>query len=95
MFNPDKERYIMTQISSKPRVKEDTIGEQRMKTLNGVFTSASVEDFKTMCLESIQASSGKPATIVRTCDAINRCSSKSKMLFIVTNYFLAGEGKGV
>lgn len=85
----------MTQTNSRARVKEDTIGEERMKTLNTVFTSASIEDFKSMCLEAVQASSGKSSTKVRTSDAINRCDSKTKMMFIVTNYFLAGEGRGV
>lgn len=85
----------MTQTNSRPRVKEDGIGEERMRTLNEVFVTASVVDFRQMCLEAVEASSAKPSTKLRTSDAINRCGTKAKMMFIITNYFLAGEGKGV
>jgi len=85
----------MTQTNSRTRVKEDTIGEERMKTLNQVFTSASMDDFRQMCIEAIEASSGKPGTKLRFTDEMRRATSKAKMLFTVTNYFLAGEGKGV
>jgi len=85
----------MTQTNSRARVKEDSIGEQRMRTLNQVFMSASIDDFRQMCIEAIEASSGKPATKIRFTDEMRRATNKSKMLFSVTNYFLAGEGRGV
>jgi len=85
----------MTQTNSRARIKEDTIGEDRMKTLNQVFISASMDDFRKMCIEAIEASSGKPSTKLRFTDEMQRSTSKAKMLFSVTNYFLAGEGKGV
>lgn len=84
-----------TQSSSKARVKEDGIGEDRMKLLYTVFQSASVDDFRKMCLEAIEASNGKPETKIRFSDALNRLYTKAPMLQKVTNYFLAGEGKGV
>lgn len=86
---------LNTQNSSRARVKNDSIGEDRMVEINKSFTSASRDDFLQMCEDAINASSGKDATKLRTCDALKRCATKAKMLFIVTNYFLAGEGKGV
>ena len=83
------------QASSKARVKEDSIGEDRMKNINSKFVTSSMEEFRLLCIEAIEASSGKPATKLRFTDEMKRASSKAKMLFSVTNYFLAGEGKGV
>lgn len=85
----------MTQTNSRARVKEDTIGEERIRTLNNVFMSASMEDFRQMCIEFIESSSGKPSTKLRFTDEMRRATSKTKMLFTATNYFLAGEGRGV
>lgn len=83
------------QRSSKARVKEDTMGEQTMMTLYAMFKPASLEDFRTMCLEAIDRSSGKPATKATFMNIISAQTNKTSMLQKVTNYFLAGEGKGV
>jgi hypothetical protein len=84
-----------TQTSSKARVKEDSIGEDRMKNINSKFVTTSIDEFRKLCIEAIEASSGKPATKLRFTDEMKRAPNKAKMLFSVTNYFLAGEGKGV
>jgi len=85
----------MTQTNSRTRIKEDKIGEERIRTINQAFVSASIDDFRQMCIEAIEASSGKPATKLKFTDEMRRSTNKSKMLFSVTNYFLAGEGNGV
>lgn len=85
----------MTQITSKTRVKEDNIGEERMKHINKMFVTSSMEEFRDLCKEAVQASSGKPATKLRFSDELSRAPNKAKMLFTITNYFLAGEGRGV
>ena len=85
----------MTQATSKPRVKADGIGEDTMKTLYDAFGTASTEDYKLMCLEVIGCSNAKPATKLKFNDLITQSNSKAAMLTRVTNFFLAGEGKGV
>jgi len=85
----------MTQATSKPRVKSDGIGEDTMKTLYEVFNTANTDDYKLMCLEVIGCSNAKPATKQRFNDLITQSNSKATMLTRVTNFFLAGEGKGV
>lgn len=83
------------QSSSKARVKEDGIGEDRMININKQFVSSSIDEFRQLCIEAIEASSGKPATKIRFTDEMKRAPNKAKMLFTISNYFLAGEGKGV
>ena len=86
---------LNTQRSSKSRVKEDMMGEETMKTLYSVFQQANINDFKRMCIEAIDSSAGKLATKATFMNMINNATNKTVMLQKVTNYFLAGEGKGV
>jgi hypothetical protein len=85
----------MTQVTSRTRVKEDGIGEDRMININKQFMTSSMDEFRKLCVEAIATSSGKPSTKLRFTDEMNRAPSKAKMLFTITNYFLAGEGRGV
>lgn len=85
----------MTQKNSKPRVKEDGIGEDVMKELFASFDTTGVNDFRSMCINIIQKSNGKSETKDSFIDMLNSAKSKQVMAIKVTNYFLAGEGKGV
>lgn len=85
----------MTQTNSRPRVKEDGIGADTMKNLYQAYSTATLEEFKTLCLEAIDMSSAKQATKTKFNVFINHCNTKASMLTSVTNFFLAGEGKGV
>jgi len=85
----------MTQTNSRPRVKEDGIGEQSMAELFVLFPAASLEMFREKCIDLIEKSNGKDSTKLRFKDELNRTQSKTTMMQKVTNYFLAGEGKGV
>lgn len=84
-----------TQTNSRPRVKEDGIGEHSMTQLYALFPIASVEMFREQCVSLIEQSNGKDSTKLRFKDDLSRTESKTVMLQKVTNYFLAGEGKGV
>lgn len=84
-----------TQSSSKPRVKNDGIGETAMAQLFLLFPIASVDSFRDQCISIIEQSNGKDSTKLRFKDELNRTPSKTVMMQKVTNYFLAGEGKGV
>lgn len=85
----------MTQTSSKPRVKEDCIGEDVMRSLFEQFELTGIDDFRILCKSAIQISNGKDSTKQSFYDALESTKSKNIMLKKVTNYFLAGEGKGV
>lgn len=84
-----------TQQTSKARVKNDTIGDDKMVYINKAFMKSDLDEFRKVCIDAIQESSGKPATKLRFTDELNRAPNKAKMLFTVTNYFLAGQGLGV
>ncbi len=85
----------MTQVSSNPRVKCDGIGEDVMKRLYELYESSGTEDYRTLCKDVINLSSGKVGTKDTFYRELDKAKSKQIMLTKVTNYFLAGEGKGV
>lgn len=85
----------MTQSSSKPRIKEDGIGEDVMRKLFEQFETTGIDDFRLLCKDAINLSNGKASTKELFYLELERAKSKNVMLTKVTNYFLAGEGKGV
>ncbi len=85
----------MTQSSSKPRVKEDGIGEDVMRKLYESYEITGIDDYRILCKDAINLSNGKAATKEIFYMELDRAKSKSVMLTKITNYFLAGEGKGV
>jgi hypothetical protein len=86
---------ITTQTSSKARVKHDGIGEDMMKNIFANYTVMSPEEFRELCIQAIEASSGKKETKQKFINIIEQVQSKTTMMAKVTNYFLAGEGKKV
>jgi len=85
----------ITQTNSSPRVKKDGIGDDVIKELYAQFESAGVDDFRNMCKEAISNSSGKPETKRKFIGLLDRATNKNDMVMKITNYFLAGEGRGV
>ena len=85
----------MTQTNSRPRVKQDGIGEDTMKNLYAAYSTLDNNDFRILCLEAIEKSYAKKATKEKFNTLITKCNNKATMLTSVTNFFLAGEGKGV
>jgi hypothetical protein len=84
-----------TQTSSKARVKHDGIGEDMIKNIFDNYTVMHVEDFRNLCIQAIEASTGKKETKQKFINIIQAVQSKTTMMTKVTNYFLAGEGKKV
>lgn len=85
----------MTQTSSRPRIKHDSIGEDGMKLLFEQYQTATFESFRILCKSAIEESTGKRATKDKFLFEIDRATSKDTMLKKVTNYLLAGQGLGV
>jgi hypothetical protein len=86
---------IMTQSSSRARVKQDTIGSEMMMELYNAFSKEDLEVFRDRCFKIIEVSSAKPQTKSKFNVELNKSNSKKHMMVVVTNFFLAGEGKGV
>lgn len=85
----------MTQTSSKPRVKNDQLGDERLKLLFAAFQSHNLEEFRNFCQVTIEESSGKRATKDKFITLIKTAPSKNDMLTKVSNYLMAGQGLGV
>ena len=85
----------MTQVSSKPRVKNDTVGNNGLKLLYKSYEMMHKEEFRDFCKQLIEDSSGKRATKDSFIVALDRAPSKDRMVQSVTNYLLAGQGLGV
>jgi hypothetical protein len=86
---------MISQLSSKARVKQDGIGEDTMHTLWDYHASAHTDEYRVMCKDAIKKSSGKNETKSNACDALDKMTSKTKMMQFVTNYFLKGERRGL
>ena len=86
---------MISQLSSKARVKQDGIGEDTMHTLWDYHARAHTDEYRVMCKDAIKKLSGKNETKSNACDALDKMTSKTKMMQFVTNYFLKGEGRGV
>jgi len=56
------------------------------------YAKEDVVAFKQTCIEAIEQSSGKKETKMRFVNEVRRLSSKDRMLSVVTNYWLAGQG---
>lgn len=85
----------MTQSSSRSRVKEDGIGDNTMKQLYSDYSVLTTEQFRVQCKAVIERSHGKSETKNLFYNELDRSNSKDRMVQKVTNYFLAGEGRGV
>lgn len=85
----------MTQTNSRPRVKQDGIGEDTMKSLYTAYSTLDNNSFRVLCLEAVDKSFAKKSTKEKFNALISKSNNKATMLTFVTNFFLAGEGKGV
>lgn len=85
----------MTQKNSRARVKQDTIGAEVMEQLYKTYEKATLDEFRDQCFKIIEMSSASSPTRSAFNALLNQSESKKHMLFTITNFFLAGEGKGV
>ena len=86
---------MQTQTNSRPRVKDDKVGDIGMNILFKEYQDSSLEAFRNTCNTLIEESSGKRSTKDKFLTEIYRATSKDTMLTKVTNYLLAGQGLGV
>ena len=89
MININSAKVNPTMEVTVKKVKTDRIDIQAVYASHA---SMGMEDFKDFCIDVIAASSGKTETKVRTTVAIHFAKSKARVLMIVNNYYLAGNG---
>lgn len=84
-----------TQSSSKPRLKNNTIGTDTLKDVWARVETMSTEDYRAYCVSVVQSGGGYQPTkdaIIRT---INNTNNVKLMMKKVTDFVMAGDGYGV
>lgn len=71
------------------KVKTDRIDIQ---SVYAAYSNMGTEAFKAFSIDVINGSSGKTETKVKFCHAIHFAKSKDRVLKIVNDYYLAGNG---
>ena len=85
-----------TQSSSKPRLQNDTLGNDGLSRLYGVYESAiDLGHFKQICEDMVQAGGGKQARKDEIIRSIRSTTSRSVALKKAQDFILAGLGLGV
>jgi len=84
-----------TQTSSKPRLKNDTLGEDTLKQLYVAYDYMMVCDFEKFCVNIVQSGGGNQHTKTKIIEAIRSTRNKSTILKKTQDFILAGMGLGV
>lgn len=84
-----------TQSSSKPRLKNDTLGENTLKELYTAFETMSTVDFEQLCVDTVEAGGGNQPTKDRIISSIRSTTNKATKLKKAQDFILAGMGLGV
>jgi len=87
---------LHTQSSSKPRLKNDTLGDQALLDLYEQYRQASFDDFRAYAEALVISGGGKqPMKDAIIADFYKPLASKSTILMKTQNFILAGMGLGV
>lgn len=84
-----------TQASSKPRLKNDTLGEDTLKYLYDSYVTKDDMQFEALCVSVVQAGGGKQPMKDSIIQAIYATKSKATKLKKAQDFILAGLGLGV
>lgn len=86
----------MTQTNSKPRLKNDTLGDEALKELYKAYDEMSFEDFRAFAEGVVMAGGGRQA---RKLEIIQTMywpqTSRAQVLKKAQDFILAGMGLGV
>lgn len=87
---------INTQSSSKPRLKNDTLGNDALQRLYAHFeSSVDLGQFKVICEDYVQSGGGNQPRKDEIISGIRRATNKKDALTKAQNFILAGMGLGV
>ena len=84
-----------TQASSKPRLKNDTLGEDTLKYLYDAYATKDDAHFEALCVSVVQAGGGKQPMKDSIIQAIYATKSKATKLKKAQDFILAGMGLGI
>lgn len=85
---------LKTQTSSKPRLENDTLGNDALQALYKAYETMSLEDFHIFAEGVVMAGGGKQPMKLAICESMVG-ASKEKILTKAQNFILAGMGLGV
>lgn len=85
----------MTQTSSQPRLKNDTLGNDALTRLYAMYESLPIGQFKVVCEDMVQAGGGKQPRKDEIIRAIRSSTTKAQALKKAQDFVLAGMGLGV
>lgn len=87
---------LKTQTSSKPRLQNDTLGNDALKELYNAYGMMNRDDFRIFAEGVVMAGGGKQPMKLAIIDQMNKPNaSKEFILTKVQNFILAGMGLGV
>lgn len=84
-----------TQSSSKPRLQNDTLGEDALKRLYACYEALDLAQFKVVCEDTVQFGGGKQTRKDEIISAIRQAIKKETALKKTQDFILAGMGLGV
>ena len=84
-----------TQSSSKPRLKNDTLGDDVLRQLYSDFESMDEDEFQQRCIAVVQSGGGNQPRKDEIINAINNSKTRLQRLKKVQDFILAGMGLGV
>lgn len=87
---------LKTQTSSKPRLQNDTLGNDALKELYNAYSMMNRDDFRIFAEGVVMAGGGKQPMKLAIIAQMNKPNaSKEFILTKVQNFILAGMGLGV
>lgn len=89
-------KLLKTQSSSKPRLKNDTLGDNALKELYEAYNTMKFDQFRKYCEQVVQSGGGKQPmkdSIIASMHQPN--ASQSTVLKKTQDFILAGMGLGV
>lgn len=85
---------LKTQSSSKPRLENDTLGNDALAALYEAYDTMTRDDFHIFAEGVVMAGGGKQPMKLAICESMVG-ASKEKILTKAQNFILAGMGLGV
>lgn len=85
---------LKTQSSSKPRLENDTLGNDALTALYDAYNTMNRDDFHIFAEGVVMAGGGKQPMKLAICESMVG-ASKEKILTKAQNFILAGMGLGV
>lgn len=86
-----------TQTNSRPRLENDTLGNDSLQRLYAIFEQKTIDDgqFKQVCKDVVQNGGGRQAKKDEIIRSIGSATTRQRSLKLAQDFILAGMGLGV